>query len=131
MTDKSIIIRDSLFDPSTRDETIVHYFKGADDTIRYKVWISLEGRDTFYVDHVTYRLHETFSDPIKKIKRTITNPHCSMAIWTWGVFDIGINIVLKTGEVISTSHYLSFDRQLKVKGLRFIEANEVSPWKFM
>ena len=129
MTDKSIIIKDSLFDPLSKDQNIVYYFKGADNKIRYKVWISLDGRDTFYIDHATYRLHRTFSDPMRRVKRTFVNPNCSLAIWTWGVFELGIGIVLKTGEIITTSHYLSYDRELKREGLKFIEVNEVSPWK--
>ena|SRR5688500_9928506 len=110
MTDKNIRVIDSIFDPNSGEQNEVHYYKGSDGRMHYKVWIFLEGRDTYNVDYTIYKLHSTFSDPIRKVSRTISNPNCGLVIWTWGTFELGIEIVLKTGEKISASHQMSFDR---------------------
>ena len=109
-TGKNISVRDSIFDPNSREQNEVQYHKDSDGRICYKVWIFLEGRDTDHVDHTIYTLHSTFSDPIRKVSRTISNPNCGLVIWTWGTFELGIEIILKTGEKISASHQMSFDR---------------------
>jgi hypothetical protein len=109
-TDKNIRIMDSIFDPNSREQNEVHYYIGPDGSTNYKVWIFLEGRGTYDVDYIIYKLHSTFSDPIRKVSRTLSNPNCGLVIWTWGTFDLGIEIVFKTGEKISASHQMSFDR---------------------
>ena len=52
MIDKKIRVTDSVFNPDRADNDNVFYYKGADNKSRYKVWIFLDGRDTYYVDHV-------------------------------------------------------------------------------
>lgn len=130
MTEKDIRIVDSLFNPSERPQQPVTYYRGEDNKIRYKVWIQLEGRDVYYVDYVHYRLHGTFPDPLRKVKRTITNTNCSLAIWTWGIFELGVEIFLKTGERIVTSHHMTYGYQLTQGGLKFNELKENNPYIF-
>lgn len=125
MTDRNIRVIDTIFDPNSRDQNVVQYYKGSDKLVRYKVWIFLDGRDTYYVDYVIYRLHSTFSVPVRKVNRTITNPNCGLEIWTWGTFELGIEIVLKTGEKISASHQMSYDKQLLRRDLKFIDTGSV------
>lgn len=109
LTDKNIRVIDTLFDPNSSEKNEIQYYKGADNLLRYKVWIFLDGKDTRNVDYVIYRLHSNFSDPVRRVNRTITNHNCELVIWTWGTFELGIEIVLRTGEKISASHQMSFD----------------------
>lgn len=130
MTAKKLMVLDSLFDPLKEDKNVVKYFKGKDNKPNYKVWIFLEGKDTYYVDHVIYKLHNTFRNPVRKVNRSIDNPNCSLIIWTWGLFELGVEIVLKNGEKILVSHYMSYGQELKKKGLKFEEENPITPWNF-
>lgn len=131
ITDKNIRIVDSIFDPNSRDQNVVNYYKGSDNRVRYKVWIFLEGRDSYYVDSVIYRLHCTFSDPVRKVKRSIANPNCCLVIWTWGVFELTTEIILKTDEKIHASHQMSYNEQLLKRDLKFVEARGGDIWKFI
>lgn len=124
MVDKNVLVRDSVFDPNALGQKTVHYSKVADNKARYKVWVYLEGKDLYYVDYVAYKLHPTFQNPVQKVKRTLSNPNCSLVIWTWGVFNLEVELFLKTGEKIVTTHYLSYDRQLKKEGIKFIEEKD-------
>jgi hypothetical protein len=119
--DKDIKIKDSLFDPQFSNNDVAVYSKSGDGKYIYKVYLYLEGRDTFLVDSVTYKLHPTFSERIRKVKRTLSNQNCRLIIWTWGLFNVEAEIILKTGEKLPAQHYMSYDREFKKDGLRFIE----------
>lgn len=118
-------MKDSVFDPETSEKT-VFYYKGRDNKSRYKVWIYLEGVYLFYVDYVTYVLHPTFEKPIRKVQRTYSNANCNLIIWTWGVFEVDIKIKLKTGEIVSLTHRLSFDKQLQDSNIKYINTRNVT-----
>lgn len=120
LTEKNIVVKDSLFDPNSKDQSTVYYYKGDDGRVRYKVWIFLDGLDTYYVDYVKYTLHPTFNERVKKVKRSIENPLSGLSIWTWGLFSVQLEIILKTGEKIITSHYLTYGKQLK-EGLKYVD----------
>jgi transcription initiation factor IIF auxiliary subunit len=130
MTAKKIIVRDSLFDPTGKDQSTVKYNKSKGSKPRFRVWIYLDGKDTYYVDYVIYRLHSTFQNPIRKVERSLSNPNCSLIIWTWGIFELVVEIVLKNGDKISATHPMTYGEQLKRTDLQFIEEDPITPWNF-
>src|SRR5687767_3054571 len=131
ITDKDILIRDSLFSPYSGGNE-AYYYKQPDGKFMYKVWIYLDGKDTFQVDSVIYRLHPTFREPVKKINRTPANPNCSLAIWTWGIFDLEVQILLKSGEKILVRHPMTYGHQIAKGNIKFIDADATgtNPYKF-
>lgn len=117
---KNIQMQDTVFDPAGNQNDIINYYKIPDKpSTLYKVWIFLEGQDIYYVDWVEYELHETFKDRFRTVERSISNPNCSLVIWTWGVFNIKAKIYLKSGDLIYAEHYLTYDRYLKRKNVKF------------
>jgi len=116
---KNIQVQDTAFDPVSTEKNVINFFQGLDKKTMYKVWIYLEGPDVYYVDWVEYELHETFPDRFKRIERSVSNPNCTLVIWTWGVFNLKAKIFLKTGEVINAEHLLTYDRFLKRKDVKF------------
>jgi transcription initiation factor IIF auxiliary subunit len=121
MIEKSLQVKDTLFNPDSNDKT-AYYYKGDDGKARYKVWIYLDGRDIPYVDYVTYKLHPTFPNPIKKVKRSISNANCALVIWAWGTFKTEIQIHLKDGTTVRASHNLSFDHEIK-ENIKYLQVN--------
>lgn len=117
---KNIIVRDSLFDPSSGRQDKLGYNK-VEDKYFYKVWLYLEGTDLPYVDYVIYHLHPTFPNPDMTVRRTIANPNCSQAIWSWGMFNVNAEIFLKSGEVIRIDHYLTFDKIITNNEATFVD----------
>jgi hypothetical protein len=112
----SVEVKDSVFDPDLPEghpERKVHVRQSEDSRPFYKVWIYLQGKDLPYVLRTTYRLHETFEDPIRVVERNPTNPNCKLVIWTWGLFDVGVAIADKSGRVYETVYRMRYDEQLK------------------
>jgi hypothetical protein len=103
---------DSLFEPGGADRK-VHVDNEAQQLVRYRVWLYLEGRDLPYVKQVTYRLHDTFEDPNRVVPRTASNPNCALAIWTWGIFEVLAVVEDKSGNAFELRHKLSYGEQLK------------------
>ena len=89
----------------------------------YKVFISLEGPDLPYVDHVTYVLHPTFKNRYQTVHRTISNPNCQLSIWTWGLFEVAVQVQFKDGSSSTLKHQLSYDRELNSGELDIREAS--------
>jgi transcription initiation factor IIF auxiliary subunit len=104
-------VRDSVYPPGTDAGTIL--YDQLQSSPRYKVWIYLEGPDLPYVRSATYRLHPTFPDPIRTVTRTVSNPTCALEIWTWGLFEIHVEIEDKSGARQALEYRLNYDRQLK------------------
>ena len=75
----------------------------------YHIGIWLEGSDSELdeVERVEYELHPSF----KRRLRTSTNRdnRFSVAIWTWGMFNIDATICFKDGSTAKRSYYLSYD----------------------
>ena len=84
-----------------------------DRRIRYKVTLRLEGKDLPYVASVTYQLHRSFRVRTHRIDRTVSNPACALAIWTWGLFRVGVVIHLKSGQRIRVVHDLHYDDAIR------------------
>ncbi len=120
MNSKQIIIKDSLFDPLSNQRQIFFY-NSPKKRKMYKVWIYIEGRDLSFVDKVVYKLHSSFNDPEKKIERSISNPNCTLQIWTWGLFTIEVDIYFQTGESMRMSHYTTYDKDINDGAASFSE----------
>jgi len=120
MDSSSLVIKDSLIDPNiySAPNIEIPYFRN-DEDYRYKVWIYLEGPQIFFIDYVIYTLPSSFNITNKTVSRSLTNPNCSFFIWTNGVFNVQATIFLKSGELITTEHYLSFDRDIQADNLKF------------
>lgn len=111
-------IIDTLFDPdkygpelsegAIRQLTPELSYHESDGSSLYKVWILLAGGDLPRVDSVTYRLHETFDNPIRTVQRNLTNQDCRITIWTWGIFQINATVLDKVGRTYSLSHQLTY-----------------------
>ena len=81
--------------------------------VRYKVTLRLVGRDLPYVAFATYQLHRSFRVRTHRIDRTVSNPDCSLTIWTWGLFRVGVVIHLKSGQRIRVHHDLHYDDAIR------------------
>lgn len=113
---------DSVLKPFSNEKNV--YYKKREDKILYKVRIYLDGEDLLYVKSVTYHLHRTFSNPIRKIRRTVSNPNCELIIWTWGLFKVKVQVEDKKGNIYPPIiHQLTYDAQLRLSGVKFIDMN--------
>lgn len=126
MQSLEIFITDSVIEGDfslKEDNKKIDFYKGKDDKFRYKVLISLSGPGTIYVQKVRYILHETFSPQIQEVNRSLSNPDCSLRIWTWGIFEVKAEIILKTGEIIYARHQLTFDKEIEAAKKQNIKFN--------
>ncbi len=110
-------IKDTVFEPGSQQK-IVYYWPESNTTL-YKVWILLDGIDLPYVDSVTYRLHSTFSDPNRRVKRTVANQNCQLIIWTWGLFRIRARVVDKTGRIHEFVHDMRYAEEISLPEAKF------------
>lgn len=120
---KNIWIQDTAFDPELEGDQ-VHVQGYGSDKPMYKVWISLAGRDVPFVDTVTYRLHPTFSNPNKKVKRSLSNPNCTLIIWTWGIFNVRAKVNFTDGTTLSLNQTLTYGDQLNSKSWKWANIKE-------
>ncbi|MDZ7290741.1 MAG: hypothetical protein ONB44_18565 [candidate division KSB1 bacterium] len=112
-------VKDTVFDPGSSQKKV--YYKTDGQTTWYKVWIFLEGLDLPYVMGVTYRLHSSFPDPNRHVKRTVTNPNCQLVLWTWGLFEIKALVEDKNGRTHELVYELQYDKELSQKGVEFVK----------
>jgi transcription initiation factor IIF auxiliary subunit len=105
-------LRDSVYPPGTAGGKIL-YDRSLPDRPRYKVWLYLDGPDLPYVKGVSYKLHPTFREPGRSLMRTPANPHCALAIWTWGLFEVEAEVEDKSGGRLLIKHMMQYDRELK------------------
>lgn len=112
----NVEVKSSVFDPNLPPDhpgRKVYVMQSQDSRPLYKVWIYLQGKDLPYVQRVTYRLHETFEDPVRVVERSPSNPNCELVIWTWGLFEVGVAIEDKSERIYETVHRLGYDEELK------------------
>ncbi len=118
-----IQVRDSLFrPPHRRKDEKAGYREG--DPPKYRVFIFLDGPDLPYVRSVKYHLHRTFPRPVREVKRTASNPHCMLKIWTWGVCAVRAVIRDRKGETFEVVHPLSWEREHATLGFNDFEGHE-------
>ena len=103
-----------------KPEGNVDFLKKNNGKTLYKVTVYLEGSDLSFVENVTYRLHHTFKNNAKLVQRTAQNPNCQMEFWAWGLFTIKARIKTLSGERITISHAMEFDKSLNatVRGIQ-------------
>jgi transcription initiation factor IIF auxiliary subunit len=112
-------VRDTVFEPGSASKKA--YYKMSGKTALYKIWLFLDGDDLPYVSSVTYKLHETFPNPVQTVRRTLSNPNCQLTIWTWGLFRIKALLEEKSGVIRELDYHLQYDRELQQKGVEFVE----------
>lgn len=117
-----LTIRDSVLDPAAgpQDEKRVQVKRIRGNKPHYKVWLFVEGNDLPYVRCVTYTLHKTFPNPVRRVNRSASNPHCQLIIWTWGLFVVGVTIEDKRGDIYELTHQLTYDQQLAEEDINYI-----------
>lgn len=110
---RDIEIHDSAFDPDLpRSGQKIRYRKEGQKAAHYRVFLYADGRDLPYVSSVTYHLHKTFPNPTRVVRRTPSNPRCTLKLWTWGLFDVRAVIKDKQGDEYEVFHRLSYDREI-------------------
>jgi transcription initiation factor IIF auxiliary subunit len=114
MTAVHLEVRDSLFEPGTSSnrESRVVPTRVLNARVVYPVWIWLEGNDLPYVDKAVYELHPSFREPTQIVRRTPSNPDCKIQIWTWGKFELSVQIEDKRGLTYRIGHWLSYENEL-------------------
>lgn len=65
-------------------------------------WLWIEGPDAELdaIDHVVYKLHNTFPDPVRKVKDRTSK--FRLETCGWGVFIVRIRVVGKDGTPLAT-----------------------------
>ena len=114
-------VKDTVFDPSSAPQNRTVYYRSEGQTTLYKVWILLEGIDLPYVASVTYRLHSTFPDPNRRVRRTVANPTCQLIIWTWGLFKIRAMVEDKNGRIHEFVYDMKYDAELRQEGVKYVK----------
>lgn len=125
-SDLRIEVKDTVFDPNLPADSPrkVHVRRGADGKSLYKVWLIVSGYDLPYVQSVTYRLHSTFSDRVRRVRRSVSNPNCQLVIWTWGLFKVKVTIEDKSNRRFEVEHDLSYDKELQKPGIQFVHEED-------
>lgn len=124
-----IVVKDTVLDPNLSPSDParkIHFRKVGDETYYYKVWLYLEGNDLPYVESVTYTLDQTFPNPIRTVRRTPSNPHCQLVIWTWKLFTVKVTIVDKRNNTYEVMHELSYDKELTSEHAYMEEQEELN-----
>ncbi|BCH25928.1 hypothetical protein MesoLjLc_58420 [Mesorhizobium sp. L-8-10] len=106
----NVTVRDSLFNPNGNGGPA--WKNSSSDQPLYQVHIYLEGQDLPYVRSATYELHPSFRERVKRIIRTASNPNCLLTIWTWGIFEVGVAIEDKRGQVYNLKHNLRYGEEI-------------------
>ena len=114
----NIEIRDSAFDPDIVGRQVEVQNPEADQPL-YRVHIYLEGPDLVRVRSVTYKLHETFRNPVRRVIRSPTNPRCKLSFWAWGVFAVEAEIKDKRGRPHRRHHRLAYNRDIFQEDVEF------------
>lgn len=76
-----------------------------DDWWNWSIWIEGSPSELDQIDHVIYKLHPTFPEPVRVTRDRSSNFRLESA--GWGEFTILAKVVLKSGEEIRLSHELA------------------------
>lgn len=71
---------------------------------RWSVWLGGPAAELDSIDHVTYILHPTFHNPVRRVSDRETNFRLETS--GWGTFTLHANIVHGDGHEISLDHEL-------------------------
>ncbi len=111
--DLQIEIRDSVFEPDSKNCKILKKSGNGTGRDLYRVFLYLDGLDLPLVRSVVYHLHSSFKQDTHRITRTPSNPNCKFIIWTWGTFVVRAEIEDLEGRTHKISRELSWDREVK------------------
>ena len=75
----------------------------------WKWWIWIEGSDNDLdqIDHVVYKLHPSFPEPVRTCKDRASKFRLETA--GWGVFSIHAKVVTKDGKAFKLKHELELN----------------------
>jgi transcription initiation factor IIF auxiliary subunit len=114
-------IRYTAFDEKER-KVLVKRFESK-GKLYFRVRIFLEGPDLKKIDKVIYTLHPTFPKP----RREISNGrNFELTIWTWGFFNLSVEIFSKDGGLDEREIHLDYSNDIqiaKTKNLLFWDKN--------
>lgn len=85
----------------------------------FRVRLYLDGPDLDKVEQVVYTLHPTFKEPRREVNQA---PDFALVIWTWGIFDVEVEIYDHDGAVDTRTVHLDYSpdiNQAQAKNLLF------------
>lgn len=112
MSNLNIYVKDTAIEKVDGEEFITAKKTTTNKTM-FKVTLSLGGNDLPFVRGVTYVLHKTFKNRVKRVERSISNPKCKLEFYAWGVFTVVVNIETLKGESLQISHPLQFGSEVQ------------------
>lgn len=112
----------SVFEPNDEAKTGDILFKiGRGNKTLYKVLIYINGIDLAMIKSVRYYLHPTFKKNVITSNRDMSNLHCSISIWAWGLFEVKAKVLLTDGRIIELTHNLDYDQELRQHKNQLVE----------
>ena len=113
-------VRDSIFDPDSSDRTVPVKQQPGRRPL-YRVFLYFDGPGLPFVESGTYKLHSTFTQPVRKVSRGLANQNCKLEIWTWGTFRVNVTVALLNDKgLYSFSHDLHYDDQFSEANVKFL-----------
>lgn len=73
----------------------------------WNVWLEGPAVEKNHVESVTYHLHPTFSNPVRRV--TNKSSKFKLSSSGWGEFNIKAEVVLADGTTMTLNHWLQFD----------------------
>ena len=95
------------------DEKAFVYVKERAENVNYKVDLYLSGRDMPFVYAAHYILHPMYEERYWTVRRRPSNPACVMTIWTPVLFDLEVEVEMKSGDILKLGHRLTYDRDFE------------------
>ena len=83
--------------------------KGDMDWYKWKVFLKGSGEELDEINYVTYILHPTFPNPIRKITDRTSDFELSTS--GWGEFEIKAKINYKTGKIKTITYWLDLSKE--------------------
>jgi len=101
-------------------------FRSRQRTEAFRVRLYVTGPHLPYVKAVTYRLHSTFPNPIRRVERSPSNQTCELVIWAWGTFEVGVTVEDLEGHLYDMRHPMTFASEL-TKDVEYVEDDSSDP----
>jgi len=83
--------------------------KGDADWYKWKIFLKCSKEELDEIDYVTYILHPTFPNPIRKVSDRSSG--FALSATGWGEFEIKAKIEYKTGKIQSISYWLDLSKE--------------------
>ena len=111
MRNLNIFVKDTVVENVNGEESIIA--KKSTNKTMFKVTLVLGGNDLPFIKEVTYTLHKTFKNRIKRIERSISNPDCRLVFYAWGTFTVIAKVETLKGGSFQISHPLQFGTEVQ------------------